>query len=165
MSSHAGLDRRHLISVQLMVDLKPLYACSMSNARSLALSSLSSSLVFIWLSSINHWMILARCSKSWSVTLFTDWMTSESRGWSADLETMLSRKASRKVMKFSVAARIRLPDAAGAVVAVVGGAVRMISSTGRPTRSRSLARGHSIYRNVRVLFASLHVYITYIPFP
>ena len=79
-------------------------------------------------------------------------------------DTRFKRRASRKVMKFSVAARMRLPEAAGAVVALVAGAVRMISSAVRPTRRRSFARGHSIYTGVRFFIVPLISYVTYIPF-
>ena len=50
-------------------------------------------------------------------------------------------------MKFSVAAEISAPEAGGCDVVVVGVCVDGVASemvAGRPTRRRSVARGHSI---------------------
>lgn len=95
-------------------------------------------------------MILPRDSKSRSVTLLTDWMTSDKSGCRASFETMFSFKASKKVMKFSVAVRIRLPEAppAGALVGRPPLGVwapwdACSTVAGKPIRRRSVARGHS----------------------
>lgn len=75
-------------------------------------------------------------------------MTSDNSGCNASFDTMLSFSASRKVMKFSVAAKMRLPDAPADPVAVgILGAEAPCEAcstvAGRPIRNRSVARGHS----------------------
>lgn len=98
-------------------------------------------------------MILPRFSKSPSVTLLTDWITSESRGCKASFDNMFSFNASRKVMKFSVAAKIRLPDAPpppDAVLLAASAPCEACSTVaGSPMRNRSVARGHSNWIRVR----------------
>ena len=79
-------------------------------------------------------------------------MSSASNGWRASFDSMLSFRASRKVIKFSVARRIFEPDAEGWEGAVEGwgfdAGVRELEGSamvaGRLTRRRSVARGHSI---------------------
>lgn len=104
------------------VPLNPRYAPSISNPSSRASPSPSSSCALIPFNRINQLMILPLPSKS-RVTSFTLWINSASKGCNASLESMLSLRASRTVMKFSVAVRIWDPDAVvGPVVVVVGGA-------------------------------------------
>lgn len=99
--------------VQFKVFLNPAYAPSISNTNSLASPSDSSSCALMPFSLINQRMIFGLPSKSSKVTSLTDCINSTSNGCRASFESMLSFKASRKVMKFSVASRILEPDAEG----------------------------------------------------
>ena len=96
---------------QFSVFLNPAYAPSISNTSSRASPSDNSSCALIPFKRINQLMIFGLPSKSPNVTSFTDWMSSTSKGCRASFESMLSFRASRKVMKFSVASRILEPDA------------------------------------------------------
>lgn len=78
----------------------------MSNESSLASASLNSSVALIPFNLINQLIILPLFSKSMLVTWFTDCITSDKRGCKLSFESMFNFKASRKVMKFSVARRI-----------------------------------------------------------
>lgn len=143
----------NLFDLQFKVLLNPAYAPSISKDNSLASPSPSSSCAFIPFNRINQLMIFALPSKSRSVTAFTLCINSASSGWSASFESMFSFKASRKVMKFSVASRIWEPDAEGAEGAEEGWGVDVEGCeeegsaivAGRLTRRRSVARGHSIW--------------------
>ena len=98
-------------------------------------------------------MILGLPWNSSEVTSYTDCMSSASNGCRASFESILSFRASRKVIKFSVASKILEPDAEGWAGAVEGCGVdvevRELEGSamvaGRLTRRRSVARGHSIW--------------------
>ena len=90
---------------QLKTPLNPRYAPSISKAISLLPPSSTSSCAFIPFNLINHAIIFPRPSKSRSVTAFTLWISSASKGCRASLDAIPSFSASRKVMKFSVARR------------------------------------------------------------
>lgn len=99
--------------VQFNVFLNPAYAPSISNTNSLASPSDNSSCALMPFNRINQLMIFGLPSKSPIVISFTDCISSTSNGCRASFESMLSFRASRKVMKFSVASRILEPDAEG----------------------------------------------------
>ena len=134
--------------------MNPAYAPSISNTNSLASPSDNSSCALIPFNRINQLIIFGLPWNSVDVTSLTDWMSSTSNGCRASFESMLSFRASSKVIKFSVASRILEPDAAGWEGAVGGCRVEVevcelegsATVAGRLTRRRSVARGHSIWR-------------------